>query len=105
MYSSNLMFHTIPGKTAELENQLRALRDLVRQAGGDNPRILHAHFASPEAPDVVFVQDAPDLATLEKQIHQITSNTAFQEWTKKVSPLLRQSPNREIYLVVDADAD
>jgi hypothetical protein len=105
MYSSNLMFHTIPGKTAELENQLRALRDLVRQAGGDNPRILHAHFASPEAPDVVFVQDAPDLATLEKQIHQITSNTAFQEWTRKVSPLLRQSPNREIYLVVDADAD
>ena len=105
MYSSNLMFHTIPGKTAELENQLRALRDLVRQAGGDNPRILHAHFASPEAPDVVFVQDAPDLATLEKQIHQITSNTALQEWTKKVSPLLRQSPNREIYLVVDADAD
>ena len=105
MYSSNLMFHTVPGKTAELENQLRALRDLVRQAGGDNPRILHAHFASPEAPDVVFVQDAPDLATLEKQIHQITSNTAFQEWTKKVSPLLRQSPNREIYLVVDADAD
>ena len=66
MYSSNLMFHTIPGKTAELENQLRALRDLVRQAGGDNLRILHAHFASPEAPDVVFVQDAPDLATLEK---------------------------------------
>jgi len=90
MYSSNLMFHTVPGKTAELENELRALRDLVRQAGGDNPRILHAHFASPEAPDVVFVQDAPDLATLEKQIHQITSNAAFQEWTKKVSPLLTQ---------------
>jgi hypothetical protein len=105
MYSSNLMFHTVARKTAELENQLRALRDLVRRAGGDNPRILHAHFASPEAPDVVFVQDAPDLATLEKQIHQITSNTALQEWTKKVSPLLRQSPNREIYLVVDADAD
>lgn len=58
------MFHMVPGKTAELENQLR---DLVRQAGGDNPRILHAHFASPEAPDVVFVQDAADLATLEKQ--------------------------------------
>jgi hypothetical protein len=105
MYSSNLMFHTVPGKTAELENELRALRDLVRQAGGDNPRILHAHFASPEAPDVVFVQDAPDLATLEKQIHTVTSNAAFQEWTKKVSPLLRQSPNREIYFVVDADAD
>ena len=61
------MFHTVPGKTTELENQLRALRDLVRQAGGDNPRILHAHFASPEALDVVFIQDAPDLATLESK--------------------------------------
>jgi hypothetical protein len=105
MYSSNLMFHTVPGKTAELESELRALRDLVRQAGGENPRILHAHFASPEAPNVVFAQEAPNLETLEKQIEQVTSSATFQEWTKKVSPLLRQSPNREIYLVVDPGAD
>ncbi|MGH7875154.1 MAG: hypothetical protein ACREQO_23420 [Candidatus Binatia bacterium] len=104
MYSSNLMFHTVPGKTAELENELGALRDLVRQAGGANPRILHAHFASAEAPDVVFAQEAPDLTTLEKQIEQVTSSAVFQEWTKKVSPLLRRSPNREIYLVVDSGA-
>lgn len=104
MYSSNLMFHTVPGKTAELEKHLSALRELVHQAGGGNPRILHAHFASAEAPDVVFAQDAPDLETLEKQINQITANRTFQEWTKKVSPLLRRSPNREIYLVVEAAA-
>lgn len=100
MYASNLMFHTLPGKTGELESELHKLLKLVQDAGGQNARILHTHFASPEAPNVVFVQDAPDLATLEKQIHRVTSDTAFQTWTKKVSPLLRQTPNREIYLVV-----
>ncbi len=57
MYSSNLMFHIIPGKTGVR---------LVENAGGQNARILHTHFASPDAPNVVFAQDAPDLATLEK---------------------------------------
>jgi hypothetical protein len=100
MYASSLMFHTLPGKTGELENELQSLLQLVQNVGGQNARILHTHFASPEAPNVVFVQDAPDLETLEKQIHQVTEDAAFQQWTKKVSPLLRQSPNREIYLVV-----
>jgi hypothetical protein len=100
MYSSSLMFHTLPGKTGELEKELKVLLELVEDVGGENARILHTHFASPDAPNVVFVQDAPDLATLEKQIHKITSDSGFQEWTKKVSPLLRQSPNREIHLVV-----
>jgi hypothetical protein len=103
MYASSLLFHTLPGKTGELENELKTLLKLVADAGGDNARILHAHFASQEAPNVVFMQDAPDLATLERQIHDVTSNQAFQEWTKKVSPLLRQSPNREIYLVVEGN--
>jgi hypothetical protein len=76
------------------------LLKLVQDAGGENARILHTHFASADAADVVFVQDAPDLATLEKQIERVTSNGNFQRWTKKVAPLLRQSPNREIYLVI-----
>jgi len=80
------MFHTVPGKTTELENQLRALRDLVRQAGGDNPRILHAHFASPEAPDVVFVQDAPDMATLEKQIPRSRPIRYFRNGLRRSRP-------------------
>ncbi len=100
MYASSLMFHTVPGKTGELENELQALLKLVHDAGGDNARILHAHFASPNAANVVFVQDAPDLATLEAQIQRVTADAKFQQWTKKVAPLLRQSPNREIYLVV-----
>ena len=101
MYASSLMFHTMPGKTGELEKALQALRKLVQDAGGQNVRILHTHLASPEAANVVFVQDAPDLATLEQQIHRITADASFQRWTKTVSPLLRQSPNREIYRVVE----
>jgi hypothetical protein len=104
MYASSLMFHTLPGKTGELEKELRSLVKLVEDAGGENVKILHTHFASPEAPNVVFVQDAPDLETLEKQIHKVTSDASFQQWTKKVSSLLRQTPNREIHLVVAADA-
>jgi hypothetical protein len=103
MYASSLMFHTVPGKTGELENELHALLKLVQDAGGENARILHTHFASPDAPNVVFVQDASDLATLEEQIQRVTSDAKFQQWTKKVAPLLRQSPNREIYLVVEQD--
>ena len=104
MYTSSLRFHTLPGKTGELEQELHALLDLVRQAGGKNARILHTHFASPDAPNVMFMQDAPDLETLEKQIQKVTSEAAFQDWTKKVSPLLRQSPNREIYVVIEDGA-
>ena len=100
MYSSSLRFHTLPGKTGELEQELQSLLELVRKAGGENTRILHTHFASPDAPNVMFVQDAPDLETLESQIQQVSSDAAFQDWTKKVSPLLRQSPNREIYLII-----
>jgi hypothetical protein len=101
MYASSLMFYTVPGKTGELENELRSLLKLVKDAGGVNVKILHTHFASPEAPNVVFVQDAPDLETLENQIHKVTADVNFQQWTKKVAPLLRQSPNREIHLVVE----
>jgi hypothetical protein len=104
VYTSSLMFHTVPGKTGQLEGELRHLLKLVQSAGGENARILHTHFASPEAANVIFVQDAPDLATLEEQIHRVTSDEKFQQWTKTVAPLLRQSPNREIYLVVAEEA-
>jgi hypothetical protein len=104
MYASSLMFHTVPGKTGDLEKELEALRRRVKDAGGQNIRILHTHFASPEAPNVLFVQDAPDLATLEQQIRRVTTDDGFQEWTRKVSPLLRQSPTREIHLIVEDGA-
>ena len=104
MYSSKLMFHTVAGKTADWKINY-ALYAIWCARRAVTIRESSTLILLRPAPDVVFVQDAPDLATLEKQIHQITSNAAFQECTKKVSPLLRQSPNRKIYLVVDADAD
>lgn len=101
MYVSRLTFLTLPGKTGELETELRTLREIVNRTGGANTRILRTHFASPDAPNVVFTQDAADLKTLEEQINKVTADPSFQQWSKKVSPLLRQSPNREVYVVID----
>ncbi|MEX0804562.1 MAG: hypothetical protein WD688_14795 [Candidatus Binatia bacterium] len=101
MYVSRLMFLTLPGKTGELEKELKTLREIVTKAGGEHARILHTRFASPDAPNVIFTQEALDLENLEDQIRKVTSEPSFQQWSKKVSPLLRQSPNREIYMVVD----
>jgi hypothetical protein len=53
------------------------------------------------APDVVFEQQVPDLATLETQMTQLTSSPAFQQWSGRMSELLTQSPKREVYLVAD----
>src|SRR5262249_49713771 len=101
MYVSRLMFHTLPGKTHDVEHALHTLRTLVTQAGGGQPRILRNHFASLGAPDVVFEQDAADLETLETQIRQVTERTEFQQWSQQMSGLLAESPKREVYLVVE----
>jgi hypothetical protein len=99
MYISRLLFHTIPGKTGELENELNRLREMVASAGGRNSRILHTHFASLGAPDAVFEQEAADLNALETQISKLTGSSEFQNWSRRVSALLTQSPKREIYIV------
>lgn len=99
MYVSRLTFHTHPGMTQQVEQELQHLRAMVEQAGGGQPRVLRNHFASPGAPDVVFEQDAPDLSSLETQIQHVTTQEAFQEWSAHMSSLLSQSPKREIYLV------
>lgn len=101
MYVSRLTFHTLPGKTHDVEHALHTLRALVAQVGGGRPRILRNHFASLGAPDVVFEQDAPDLETLETQIKQVTERTEFQQWSQQMSALLAQSPKREVYLTVE----
>ena len=77
------------------------MRDTVRSVGGAQGRVPHTHFASLGAPDVVFEQEVPDLATLETQMTQLTSNPAFQQWSGRMSGLLSQSPKREVYLVAD----
>jgi hypothetical protein len=99
MYVSRLTFHCQPGKTNEVEQELHRLLDLVRRAGAGQPRILRSHFASPGAPDVVFEQEAADLATLEAQIKKVTDMPEFQQWTGHMSGLLADSPKREIYLI------
>lgn len=99
MYVSRLLFHTIPGKTGELEKELNQLRSMVTAAGGSTSRILHTHFASLGAPDAVFEQEAIDLNALETQISKLTGSPDFQAWSRRVSSLLTQSPKREIYIM------
>jgi hypothetical protein len=99
MYVSRLLFHTVPGKTSKVEQELKKLREMVSAVGGIRARILHAHFASLGAPDVVFEQDAP--AALEQQIGKLTSSADFQTWSGRTSALLIQSPKREVYIVAD----
>jgi len=101
MYVSRLTFHTIPGKTGDAETALRKLQEMVASAGGTKPRILHTHFASLGAPDIVFEQEVEDLASFEAELRKLTDNKAFQSWTKKMSPLLRESPKRELYLLAE----
>src|SRR5262245_44705290 len=101
MYVSRLTFHTHPGKTHEVEQELQTLVAMGRQAGGGRPYILRNHFASLGAPDIVFEQEAPDLETLETQIAQVTKRKEFQQWSSHMSELLAQSPKREVYLVVE----
>ncbi|HEY2990621.1 MAG TPA: hypothetical protein VGL11_23095 [Candidatus Binatia bacterium] len=98
---SRLTFRAAPGKTGAVEKELKKLREMVAGVGGVRPRILHTHFASQGAPDVVFEQEAQDLAALEAQIKKLTGNSDFQGWTKNISQLLTQSPKREVYLISD----
>jgi quinol monooxygenase YgiN len=101
MYVSRLTFHTQPGKTGEVEQELRKLVAMVGEVGGLRPRVLRNHFASLGAPDVVLEQEAPALETLETQIKQVTENPAFQQWTGHISGLLAQPPRREVYLIIE----
>ncbi|MGH2353945.1 MAG: hypothetical protein ACRDI2_26570 [Chloroflexota bacterium] len=101
VYVSRLTFATLPGHTHEAEQKLRQLRDLVAQAGGQRPRVLRAHFASLGAPDLIFEQEAPDLATLEREIGAITSNPQFQALSKEISNLLAGTSKREVYQIMD----
>ena len=90
----------MPGKTHEVEQHLLQLQAMVLKAGGTHSRVSRAHFASLGAPDVVFEQDAPDLATLELQLQNVTESTEFHDWTQQMSGLLTQSPKREVYQLV-----
>jgi hypothetical protein len=100
MYVSRLSMHTLPGKTHEAEEELKNLVEMVVKAGGSVSRVLRTHFASQGAPDIVFEQQAQDLAMLESELKKVTDTRDFQQWTTRMSGLLSQPPKREIYVIV-----
>ena len=102
MYVSRLTFHTLPGKTHDVEEKLTTLVRWVENAGGVRPRVMRTHFGSLGAPDLIFEQEVQDPATLESQIKQVTGKGEFQAWAKEVSGLLEQSSKRELYEVTRA---
>ena len=99
MYVSRLTFHTLPGKTQEVEQRLTKLLGWVEEAGGERPRVMRAHYSSLGAPDLVFEQEVADPGALEQQIKKVTVKSDFQQWAKEVSELLEQSSKRELYLI------
>lgn len=99
MYLSRLTFHTLPGKTHEVEERLTTLLKWVENAGGLRPRVMRTHYGSLGAPDLVFEQEVPDPATLETQIEKVTANKDFQPWAQQISALLEQSSKRELYQI------
>jgi quinol monooxygenase YgiN len=103
MYISRLLFHAIPGKTGEVEKELRTLGEMVKSSHDAKCRILHTHFASYGAPDSVFEQEASDIAALERHIGELTRTAEFQRWSNNVSNLLTQSPKRELYIVSETN--
>lgn len=100
MYLSRLTFATLPGHTREVEEKLRQLRDMVSHAGGQHARVLRSHFASLGAPDLVFEQEVPDLATLEGEMGTVTGNKDFQVLSHEISKLLARGPKREVYQIL-----
>ena len=99
MYISRLTFHTLPGKTQEVEQRLMRLLEWVEQAGGSRPRVMRNHYGSLGAPDLVFEQEVADPGALELQIKKVTENKEFQQWAQQVSGLLEQSSKRELYSI------
>jgi hypothetical protein len=83
MYVSRLNFYTVPGKSGEVEQLLKDLRTMVERQGGALPRILRTYFASLGAPDIVFEQEAFDMAALEEQIAKVTESSEFQEKSRE----------------------
>ena len=97
MYLSRLTFHTLPGKTYEVEEKLKTLLAWVENTGGVNVRIMRTHYGSLGAPDLIFEQEVEDPGTLETQIKMVTGNSDFEPWAAQVSTLLEQSSKRELY--------
>jgi len=90
MHVSRLTFATSPGHTHEAEEKLEQLRAPPR-----------GRPASLGDPDLVFEEEAPDLATLEGEIGAVTEKEEFQRLSREIAGLLVHSSKREIYQVID----
>ena len=102
MYLSRLAFYTLPGKTGEVENELKTLMQWVGEAGGTRPRIMRTHYSSLGAPDLLFEQEVEDPAALEQQIKTVTGKKEFQKWSRQIAMLLEQSSKRELFKIIDS---
>jgi len=100
MFLSRLTFHTLPGKTDEVEGKLMTLLKWVEEAGGTRPRVMRIHYGSLGAPDLMFEQEVQDPGTLEQQISKVRGNKDFHAWSQQVSGLLKESSKRELFGVI-----
>jgi hypothetical protein len=73
-FQSGVAFHTLPGRTHEVEEKLLTLLAWVQDAGGLRPRVMRTHFGSLGAPDLIFEQEVKDPGALEAQIKKVTEN-------------------------------
>ena len=102
MYISRLTFHTLPGKTHEVEKKLMTLREWVADAGGLHSRVMRTHYGSLGAPDLIFEQEVADPRALELQIKTVTQQRQFQQWSQDMAKLLERSSKRELYQITDS---
>ena len=98
MYVSRLLFHTVPGKTGEVERELKKLREMVTSAGARARTCTSTSHLSARLMQCSSKR-RPDLSALEEQISKLTHSSEFQTWSRRMSALLVQSPKREVYIV------
>ena len=98
MYVSRMSFYTRPGHTEEVAKLLRQLADMVGGTGRVGARAARLD-GIPGAPDLLFEQEVESLADLERGIHGVTDQEAFQKWSGEVTELLLHPPKREILMV------
>lgn len=100
MYVSRLSFCTLPGKGPQVAAELNRLAEFIQRDTGARPRVLRTHFASTGEADFQLEQEIGSLDQLEKQVHKVTDDPEFRQWSEGFSPLLRVSPKREVFEII-----
>ncbi|HLG71396.1 MAG TPA: hypothetical protein VK009_13300 [Chloroflexota bacterium] len=100
MYVSRLSFSTLPGKGPQAAQELKKLVEFIGKDTGARPRVLRTHFASTGEADFQLEQEVESLSELERQVHDVSGDGAFQQWSQGFSQLLRCSPQRQVFEVL-----